>query len=297
MIRVGLQIGSTVALLVAAILLLVGGAIGFPHFRFMMTSTGSSTAKAIIVGHRGAAGLAPENTLAAFRAGLPHSDMLELDVHLSRDGAVIVAHDADTSRTTGRDATWKDLTLAEIQSLDAGSGFATTFAGEKVPTLDEVLDLVAGQSKVLIELKWPDDGIYEGLVPKVISIVRAHQAEGWVVIQSFEAAYLVEAIQFAPEIPCYQLIVGALNFPPLYLDRSFHLGRFHPLKGVAGVVAYYPYLSEGFVRSLHARGLSVGAFTVNEIDDVNRVVNLGVDLVITDHPELLKDIRGTGSKR
>lgn len=291
MIRTGSQ-GLTVTLLVAAIVLLVGGAIGFPYIRFMMTSTQSTTTKALIVGHRGAAGLAPENTLAAFRAGLPHSDMLELDVHLSRDRAVIVAHDADASRTTGKDAAWEDLTLAEIQALDAGLGFGTAFAGEKVPTLDEVLALVAGQTKVLVELKWPDDGVYEGLVPKVISIVRAHEAESWVVVQSFEAAYLTEAIQLAPDIPCYQLIVGALNFPPLYQDRSFHLGRFHPLGGVRGVVAYYPYLSEGFVRSLHAEKLSVGAFTVNEVDDVNRVVNMGVDLVITDHPELLEGIRG-----
>ncbi len=92
----------------------------------------------MIVGHRGAAGLAPENTLAAFRAGLPHSDMLELDVHLSRDGAVIAAHDADAERTTGKDAAWIDLTLEEIQALDAGSWFGPGFARERVPTLDEV---------------------------------------------------------------------------------------------------------------------------------------------------------------
>lgn len=288
--KAGLQLGSTVALLVAALLLLVGGGIGFPHFRFMMTSADPPFAKVLVIGHRGS-GLAPENTLAAFRAGLPHSDMLELDIHLTRDGAVIVAHDADAQRTTGKDASWSELTLVEIQALDAGSWLGPEFAGEKVPTLDEVLSLVAGQTKVLIELKWPDGGIYEGLVSKVVSIIRAHQAESWVVIQTFEAAYLREAIQLAPDIPCYQLIVGALNFPPMYQDRTFHPGRFHPLEGVKGVVAYFPYLSEGFVRTLHADKLVVGAFTVNEIDDVNRVVNMGVDLVITDHPELMSKLR------
>jgi glycerophosphoryl diester phosphodiesterase len=111
------------------------------------------------------------------------------------------------------------------------------------------------------------------------------------VIQTFETAYLVETIQLAPDIPCYQLIVGALNFPPMYQDRSFHLAQFHPMEGVEGVVGYYQYLSEGFVRTLQAEKLVVGAFTVNEVEDVDRVVNLGVDLVITDDPELLVGIR------
>lgn len=289
--KAGSNVGSTLALLAVTILLVIGGSIGFSNLRFDMMSTDTPSAKVLVVGHRGS-GLAPENTLAAFRAGLVHSDMLELDVHLSRDGAVIVAHDADAQRTTGKDAAWADMTMEEIQALDAGSWFGSDFAGEKVPTLDEVLDLVAGQTKVLIELKWPNDGIYEGMVSKVIGIVRAHRAESWVVIQTFETAYLTEVIQHAPDIPCYQLIVGALNFPPMYQDRTFHLAQFHPLKGVKGVVGYYPYLSEGFVRRLQADKLAVGAFTVNEMDDVNRVVNMGVDLVITDHPELMSKLRG-----
>ncbi len=279
-------------LLFIAVLILIGGALAWPHIRYRMISTDyslpSGAARPLVVGHRGAGGVAPENTLAAFQAGMQSAELIELDVHLSKDGAVIVAHDADADRTTNGIGSWSDMTLEEIQKLDAGSWFDSRFAGQKIPTLSEVLAMVRGERTVLIELKWPNDGIYESLVAEVVRIIKEHQAESWTIVQSFERRYLRELEQTAPDIRRFQLVYGALNFPPLWKDRSFHVGYFRPETGVEGVGFYYPYLSEGLVKSLHTQRMKVGAYTVNDMDDVNRLMSLGADLIITDYPDRLR---------
>jgi len=281
---------SRVLLLGLTILLLLGGAFAFPFLRFRMISSERPTdaGKVMIVGHRGAAALAPENTLAAFKAGMTSADMLELDVHLSRDGELIVAHDAKADRTTNGSGYWKDMTLTEIKTFDAGSWYDARFAGEKIPTLGEVLELVNGSHAVLIELKWPADGVYDSMVQKVIRLIRERHAESWTIVQTFETRYLAELVSEAPDIVCYQLIYGSLNFPPVWQDRSFHFGSFEPLSGIDGVACRYPFTSAGWVKMLQAQGLKTGAYTVNDPSDMNRLMNLGVDMVITDTPSELR---------
>lgn len=275
--------------LLVAILILLGGAFAFPHIRFWMTSGEKppGVSRVDVVGHRGSRE-APENTLAAFRLGMQSADIIELDVHLSKDGSVIVAHDATAERTTNGAGAWVDLTLEEIRKLDAGSWYGSAFQGEKVPTLEEVLTLVNGNKTVLIELKWPETGIYDSLVTHVVRMIRGHQAERWTIVQSFEPRYLTELHRLAPDLITYELVYGALNFPPVWKDRNFHMGVFNPVEGVRGVVFYYPYLSASFVQKLHAHRMRVGAYTVNKGEDIFRVLNLGVDLVITDYPAQLR---------
>ena len=107
-----------------------------------------------LIGHRGAAAVAPENTLAGIRQGLQDgADGLEINVRLSKDGRIVVIHDAETDRTTGQPGRVAEQTLAEIQKLDAGSWKGPAWAGEKIPTLESVLAAVPGGKRLLIEVK------------------------------------------------------------------------------------------------------------------------------------------------
>lgn len=279
-------------LFVLALVILLFGALVFPFVRFRMVSPEpANSGLPIIAGHRGAADVAPENTLVAFREGMKSASMIELDVHLSKDGQVIVAHDPTADRTTNGTGAWTDMTLEEIKKLDAGSWFHPSFAGEQIPTLDEVLSLVDGQCMVLIELKWPKDGTYPELPGKIIQLIHEHNAEQWTVIQSFEVSYLIEIVKSPANLVCYELIYGILSFPPIWQDRRLHAGAFRPIEGISGVVCYYPFVSAGLVDRLHSMKLKVGVYTVNRTGDVGRLQNLGVDLVITDFPDRMPGTR------
>lgn len=274
-------------LLLLTLVICVAGALAFPYLRFKMLSAeiqSGATTQLTVIGHRGFSAQAPENTLAAFREGMKYAGIIELDVHLTKDDSVVVIHDNKVDRTTNGKGAIAELTYAQIASMDAGSWFAQEFAGEKVPTLSQVLDLVQGKCMVLIELKWPEEGNYEQLVTRVVDVIRNHRAEGWTIIQSFEYTYLEELHRMAPDITYYQLLYGTLSWPRSYFSREFHLGRYPIIEGIAGMAVNYKYLSPTMVASLKAKKLKVIAWTVNDSEDIRRVYNLGVDGIITDNP-------------
>lgn len=244
------------------------------------------------IAHRGASGLAPENTLAAFEKAIGMGvDYIELDVHLSQDDSLIVMHDHRVDRTTDGEGDIENLTYAYMAGLDAGSWFSPAFAGERVPTLYQVLRRVNGRTKVLIELKWPASGIYSGLVERVLQTVRACGAQSWVSIQSFETRYLVELYRTAPEIHTQQLIVG--RFGALSVTRQAVAGDFVPVRGVRSVNPSVRFLSRRFIDDMHGLGLTVYPYTINEPKKMARALRMGVDGIITNRPDvLLKVVKG-----
>lgn len=216
------------------------------------------------------------------------ADVIELDVHLTADDSILVMHDATVDRTTDGTGVIADLKYADIAALDAGSWFSDAFKGERVPTLAQVLDMVNGQRTVLIELKWPRNGIYKNLVTRVVELIRERKAESWVIVQSFEYAYLHELRQLAPEITCYQLLYGYISFPPVYMNRGFQLGSYPIVEGAKGLAINYKFLSPALVEKFRNQGWKVVAWTVNDPADMRRVINLGVDAVISDNPGLVR---------
>lgn len=247
--------------------------------------------KTQIIAHRGASGLAPENTTAAFSKAMEyHVDMIELDVHLSKDDSIIVMHDHNVERTTNGEGDIENLTYAEIKKLDAGSWFNEKYNNEHVPTLREVLQFVNGRTTVLIELKWPSEGIYKNLVKNVIQTIKECHAESWVIIQSFETKYLQEMHTLAPEIPCHQLIFAVSNALSFSQGRSMHIGEFKPLPHVKSVNISYKFLNKNFVQSMHEKGLTVFTYTVNSEKDMQRAIEMGVDGIITNRPDIAKHI-------
>ena len=260
-----------------------------PYISFLLTSTAPvhrNKENFKVVAHRGASGYAPENTLVSFEKGIAlGADMVELDVHLTADDSVVVMHDHDVNRTTDGKGAISGMTFAELRQLDAGGWFDKKFSGQRVPTLSEVLQLVNGRVKVLIELKWPANGLYTGLVEKTVKVIREHHAESWVILQSFETSYLEEAARKAPDIEQQQLVFGKSGLIPFYFERTPKFGQFIPQKEATSVNIYYLYATRGLINDMHAKGKTVYAFTPNNEEDMIKLLALGADGIITNYPD------------
>jgi glycerophosphoryl diester phosphodiesterase len=214
----------------------------------------------LTVGHRGVMGVEPENTLRSFRraeqAGL---DQVELDLHLSKDGALVVMHDAGVDRTTDGSGPIRDLTLAEIRTLDAG-------LGERVPVFEEVLDAVHGP--VQAEIK--DTAAARALA----AALRERGATDRVSVLSFHDEALAEIRTLLPEIPTV-LVAGRSG--PDVVPRAQAVG--------ARLVSLdLTHLSLDVVRRCHAADIRVIAWTVNSAQDWALARALGLDGAVTDLP-------------
>jgi len=234
--------------------------------------------------HRGASAYAPENTLAAFRlAAEMGADGLEIDAKLSRDGAIVIMHDATVDRTTNGSGRVSDLTLGQLKSLDAGSKFCSKFAGERVPILDEVIDAVGDRLIANIELT-NYTSRRDGLEERVVEFVNRNGLVHRVLISSFSPLSLRQVKRAAPHLVC------GLLYPAggaVFLRRAW-LARIVP-----GLEARHPHFSlvdAASVRRFHRRGQKVHTWTVNEEADMRRVIAAGVDAIMTDKPHVLQRI-------
>lgn len=226
----------------------------------------------VILAHRGASRAAPENTLAAFALALTQgADGIEFDVHATADGHLVVIHDDAVDRTTNGSGPVARLTLAQVRSLDAGGWFDPRFAGEKVPLLEEVLELARGHLLVDIELKAP------GIEAQVVKAVRRHRMEPSVVVSSFSPEAISAVKGIAPEIP-----VGLLS---LNRDPSVALSL-----GVQVFLPAVDALSRDLVEVCHRHGISLVTWTTLTEEHVRKAVRLGVDGVIADDPAMARRV-------
>jgi glycerophosphoryl diester phosphodiesterase len=245
----------------------------------------TSLPQPIIFAHRGASAHAPENTVVAFELAITqNADAIELDVKLSADGHVVVIHDPTVDRTTGSKGRVKDLSLAELRSLDAGSFFSEKYRGEKIPTLEEVLEVVGKRIFINVELtnyNTPRDQ----LVETVCMLVKKFGLQKQVMFSSFFASNLSKARAYLPGVPR-----GLLAFNGLLgaWARSFGFvfGRYHAL---------HPYLKDVTpqqVQRVHRLQRRVHVWTVNAAEDMRRLFRWGVDAIFTDDPQLAVQVRG-----
>ncbi|MFY0689544.1 MAG: hypothetical protein JXQ90_20405 [Cyclobacteriaceae bacterium] len=249
-----------------------------------------------VIAHKGASGYAPENTLAAFQMALDMGvDKIALDVRHTKDEQIIVLHDQTLDRTTNGTGDVHNYTLAEIKELDAGSWFGDAkYAGEKVPTLKEVLDLVNGKAKVLIEVKHMDHPHYDDFAEKLVNVIRQEEnGFEWCIIESYEDKYLEEAHEHAPEVETKKLLIGEDSAPLIafYVETRMHLGRTHEEETTKALSPHYSTLSPRRVFRMHARGFKVYTYPVNTREDMIMMLGMGVDGIVTDFPDLLIDIR------
>ncbi|MGC9208381.1 MAG: glycerophosphodiester phosphodiesterase [Nitrososphaeria archaeon] len=232
----------------------------------------------LLFGHRGARGLAPENTLPSFRTAVEYGvDGVELDVHLSKDGEVIVMHDDRVDRTTNGSGYIKDLTSAEIKALDAGIKFSEKFRGTKVPLLEEVLKEFGSRILYKIEIKHSSK-IYPGIEEKVVDIIERMNLVDRAQVISFDFDSLQAVKELNPRINTGIIIEGR---PHWFIDVAKRLNAswVHAFSGLV-------YDSDD-VKKLHEEGLKLGVWTINDRESIIRFCNMGVDDITSDYPNLL----------
>ncbi|MBI4530432.1 MAG: glycerophosphodiester phosphodiesterase [Candidatus Latescibacteria bacterium] len=236
----------------------------------------------VVIAHRGASGreLAPENTLSAFEKAIDLGvDLIELDVHATRDDEVVVIHDATLERTTHGKGPVRERTLAEIKRLDAGSWFDIRYAGEKIPTLKEVLDTGRRRAVMLVEVKTPD------IVDSVIRDVREMRVVDDVVIQSFYRAVIKKVREMNPRLPTALIVGGATVTNPRRKGRSLVK---RALKAGANTLSiWHQGVTPEMVEEVQKRGISLWAWTVNEEADIRCIISAGVNGIISDYPDRL----------
>ncbi|MEW6233187.1 MAG: glycerophosphodiester phosphodiesterase family protein [Chloroflexota bacterium] len=247
----------------------------------------------LIVAHRGGAALAPENTLAAFENALRIGvDMVELDVHLSLDGAVVVMHDSDLSRTTDGKGRVGELPLDELLRLNAAATFrGPSFGSQAVPTLADVLRLVKDKAGAQIEIKTVDGKRYPGIEEKVLAKVAEYGMTDNVVIISFDFETIKTARALNPRVA-----TGALASREYFLRRPLE----RPEKIMEDIFSLkadyfmpqYSYASDALVQAAHKTGIKVGVWTVNDETAMAKMRDLGVDAITSDRPDLLKEVLG-----
>jgi glycerophosphoryl diester phosphodiesterase len=229
-----------------------------------------------IFAHRGASGYAPENTMAAFQKALEMgADGIELDVHLSKDGHLIVCHDETLQRTTNGMGWIKDMTLEEIRQYDGGSWFNKTYLGEKVPVLQEVLDLIRS-TKILLNVEIKNGiVIYPGIERKVINLIRRYGLEERTTISSFYHYSLVECKRIDPLIKTGVLYVAGWLEPWKYA-KKIQANALHPI---------HYNINPAFLEGCRIYGLDINTYTVNEEKDMESLARMGITGMITNYPD------------
>jgi glycerophosphoryl diester phosphodiesterase len=231
----------------------------------------------LIVAHRGASAYEPENTLRAFRRAVElGADMSELDVHLSQDGELIVMHNATVDQTTDGHGAIQDLTLDQIRSLDAG-------LGERVPTLQQVVDLVRGRNGLYVELKAP------GTPGATVKLLRGNGfiARGQVIVGSFEPAFVGETKALAPELSV-SLLVGPL-YPAHELIELAHSANADYVHLCWENRAPEPHrlLTPELLASLHGAGLRIVLWHEEREEELRVLRSLDVDAICSNTPDKL----------
>lgn len=229
-----------------------------------------------IFAHRGFSGMAPENTMAAFEKALAaQADGIELDVHLSRDGRLVVMHDEKVDRTTNGTGWIKDLTLAELKQLDNGSWFGKDYENETIPILAEVLERVA-DSDLIVNIELKNTIIpYPNLERKVIREVERFQMVDRVILSSFRHDSLQEVKKINPSIQVGALYTCGMVDPWVYA-RYLGADAIHP---------HYLAATAEVIAGCHHHGIKVHPYTVNEEKELKRLIHAGADAIITNFPD------------
>ena len=241
--------------------------------------------KILNIGHRGAPEAAPENTISSFKKTREMGgDGVELDVSLSKDGAIMVFHDYLLNKKTDGKGLLALKTRAELQSLDAGSAFSDEYRGEKIPTLGDVVESLDEKAFIMVEIKTNFFG-KPGIEEAVAALIKRYNLFERVVVSSFNPKSLKRIKDYDGNIS-----VGLLHFPLIpwkgYLNHFYKKllpDVFHP---------YHKSINDDYISFAKEKGCRVITWTLKEQKDMQTVIKAGVDGVITDYPDLFRKIYG-----
>ncbi len=244
----------------------------------MLEIEAANSGKVLVIGHRGAMGQAPENTMVSFKKGLElGADLLELDIHLSLDRELVVIHDATVERTTAGKGRVAGMDLQELKALDAGSWFGPEHSGARIPTLREVLDWARDRTHLVIEIKGdplPGAGIEEAL----IGLLKEFALIEKVMAISFHHGTVKRIKEIEPALKTGILFTGGL-IDSVGAARAASADSLRPSRN---------YWSRELVELAHEAGLTASTWTVNDAEIMKRLVEIGIDSIVTNYPDRLR---------
>jgi glycerophosphoryl diester phosphodiesterase len=233
----------------------------------------------LAIAHRGASGYAPENTLAAFRRAVTQgASFIETDLHLTRDAHFVAIHDETVDRTTTGHGEVHNMTLAEIKRLDAGSWFASEFMGERIPTLEEVLEF-AHKNDVVFYLELKPGGFWGG-EHALISALRDSSEIPRSVIISFDPAILAALRKIEPTLMTGLLYSGRGDNP---FEKALEIGA-------RQIAVRGDLVTPNFLQQARKRDLQVVCWTVNSPAHMRLLASAGVDGIMSDYPDRLLSV-------
>lgn len=235
------------------------------------------------IAHRGAAGTRPELTAVAFERAIElGAQMIELDVQLTDDDRLVVLHDRELGRTVPGSGAVRERRLAELQRLDAGSWFGSAYAGERVLSLDEVLDLTLGRVGLNVEIKSPDED-WQATADVLVRLLADEGATATTIVSSFDMGAL----------RAVRAVSGAVRIGVLWHHTDVEPAFRHAAElGAEAIHPHHQLMNPDLVRTARREGLAVNTWTVNTVERMRALADLGVDGIISDFPELFAQFVG-----
>ena len=238
----------------------------------------------LIIGHRGASAVAPENTTAAFREAIAvGADGIEFDVRLTRDGIPVVIHDSTLRRTGGLRHRVAELTWTEISKVDVGSWFGQTFANETVPSLAELFTLFQSNNSTLyLEMKSDSTSDQRPLAEACVRAIEEHSLRERVIVECFQLPALTILKEIDPEIKTVALFEPSFTSPSVLSDQRI-INQAKNI-GAAALALHHRLARESLVQKAKAAGLHVAVWTVDDPTWIERARAVGIDALITNDP-------------
>ncbi len=276
-------------LLIISILVIVGLLIIPFHFSLGSRDSDTKRSRIDIIAHRGASGVAPENTMPAFDSAIADgADYIELDVHLTKDNKVVVMHDRTVNRTTNGSGKISNLDSDYIETLDAGSWFGEPFANTRVPLLEDVIKRVGRRAKLLIEIKKSGES-NTGIEKKVAELIYQYEAENWCTVQSFNDDVLETFHQNWPDIVLHKLFVFKFRFLPYVFDGKITYFDVEKYDYVSAFTMHQRFAEKSFLKKIHAAGKKANAWGCSNKGSC-KLENMRMwDGIITNYPGFYKD--------
>lgn len=241
--------------------------------------------KPLILAHRGANRYAPQNTIPAFEKAVSlGADGVEFDVQMTRDGVLVVCHNFTVDATSDGTGFISEMEFSELRELDFGSWFSPEFAGTRIPTLEEVLDVVKDMKLINIEIKRPSIPLRKEVVRKTVETIEKYGIEDRVIVSSFDYCVIDEIKQIAPEIPCGLLYsfrdrgrAGMDHGNYISMAKLHHAEALHP--------TYNYIFKPGYRLRCRAHHLEINAWGVKKPEHMKWALKMPVNSIITDYLE------------
>lgn len=258
-----------------------------PLILFSLTSIAQNVS---VTGHRGASAYAPENTLASIQKALEIGvDRIEVDVATTKEGVVICLHDETLDRTCQMNGDPRDFAWEELQIVKANKGKETKFPEETIASLEQAFELINGQCEFVIEIKNGHDH-FPNIEEETVKLIRKFRAEKWALIHSFNDDVLFKIHESDPDIRLQKLFVFRTKHPPVIQDFKHHKGRLEDYDFCEGFGVYRKFVKRKLIRDIHALNQKIHVWTVNDEKEMNKLIEWGVDGIISNKPDKVKEL-------